>query len=1673
MLKRFSGIFFLIFLFISTGYADQGGKDNFGYMWTNSDGTVSVDYQWIDARDGTGLFTEAAIPPGFTTDTASVDLPFDFVFYGGSFSRAWVSTNGWISFTQPTGADPSYPTNTTIPNGAGPDSMIAVFWDDLILADGDVNPLGNVYYKTVGTAPNRQFVIQWQFREGASNENDITFQVILYEHSNLIKFQYYEIDPDFWTGRAAMATIGIKLNTTIGLEYSFNTLDAVTDLTAILNHNKFVNGASASISPTSVEAGAVQTFNYYITNIDPTDTTGLGKLDSVVIGNPFLSTPDPVITGIKINNQDAFIQMSSAKPTDAGFATWQIVTDSIIVQTSNFDIIDSLKITFLQYMPTAISQDSAYGSSINAVLDSSSQMLTTEGTDWSVDIVANTVSYYTLTPSGADTIVAGDSIAYTITAYDQYGNTVANNDSVTLTAVGSDSAGFSPGPYLFAGSDTIAFRVSDQITGSFTVRADNIDTPSLFVQSDLITVNAAAADSIIKVTSDTTGITAGSSLTLQAKITDAFSNVVGGDSIRFIMRSGNGNFSGLDSIGVTSTPLGIASATFTTGNTAGTNIVTALRVDNRADSVQYSIGAVSGGVSYYSLSPSTGQTIVAGDSVAYTLYAHDQYDNRVATSDSVTLTAVGSSTAGFSPGLFEFGGADSLLFAVSDTTAGSFTVRADNIDNSAITGSSGLITILPGDVTSIIQLSSADSINVGGERLLQYALEDVYGNRLSDSLVTFTRFNGNGLFSNGSSTIDTLTNVSGIAQANYTASDVFSFGSDSIEINYGTLYDTLSLPLRSSLVSYYTLSPSGDNTITAGDSIAYTVTARDQFGNAIGSDGGIIPDAVGSITAGFSPSSYNFNNDSTLQFRVSDFTAGSFTVRVEDNGNSAIIGQSGLIIIDPASVDSLLFTPSGDQITNAGTSIKYVITAIDQFGNFVPNNETIDFTFIGSASATSSPAGPITFNNTDTIIVDITDTETGTFSVSANVQGFPLIDGESGLITVTTASPHHMVKTVGTEDSLTVGETRVLQVQVFDEYDNPIPGRVADSLTVLYTFDEGSGTQVTDVSGNGIPMNLTIENPGSVAWDNSGFLDINNPARISAADQSKVYNSLTSTNEMTVEAWITPSRIGGNSGPARIVTLSSDGSNRNFTLAQEGTNYYVRLRTTSGGDGNGMPDIITPGSLATQDLTHLVFTRDVSGQYYIYVNGNKVVSGNRGGDFSNWDAAYEFGLGAEFDEPLTSRDWWGDLHLVAVYNQALDSLHVVRNYLDGANNSVLFSRISPGDGVFVASDSSAQSSAIDTAGYADANYQASTLTDTGTDVIEASIGDVVSTFTIPLRVDTPSNLVVSDTSGVISSTVNLRVRLEDQYANPITNATINFSESENGSLSSPTATTDASGYAQVVYTLGTDTSANPEQVTVQYIPQGLSQIINVTLLPDTLVSYYTLSPAGDSTIVAGDSIAYVLRAFDQFDNAIANNDSVTLTAVGSTTAGFSPGPYEFNGEDSLLFRVSDSLAGSFTVRADNINNPAISVQSGLVTVSVNTNINIAKVSGDGSGIIAGSDQLLRVRVTDSFANFVSGDSVRFIVRSGGGDFSGLDSIGVITNGSGIAEATLTTGILADSNIVTALRIDDRADSVQFGIGTISGLVSYYTLIPSGADTIVAGDSIAYTLVAHDQQPVTA
>lgn len=184
-----------------------GGPDPFGYTYQNSQSADGPAYAWIDATDGA--------PLNLTDDgEANVTLPFSFTFYGATSTAIQVGNNGGILFNA-TGGDVPFANAdlgaTTLNN------LIVPFWDDI---DDET---GNVYYKTVGAAPNRRFVIAWHNRPHFNNVGSATFEVILYEGTNNLKFQYQDVV----FGNAAYdygasTTVGIRGSGSNYLQYSYN-----------------------------------------------------------------------------------------------------------------------------------------------------------------------------------------------------------------------------------------------------------------------------------------------------------------------------------------------------------------------------------------------------------------------------------------------------------------------------------------------------------------------------------------------------------------------------------------------------------------------------------------------------------------------------------------------------------------------------------------------------------------------------------------------------------------------------------------------------------------------------------------------------------------------------------------------------------------------------------------------------------------------------------------------------------------------------------------------------------------------------------------------------------------------------------------------------------------------------------------------------------------------------------------------------------------------------------------------------------------------------------------------------------------------------------------------------------------------------------------------------------
>ena len=230
----------------------------------------------------------------------------------------------------------------------------------------------------------------------------------------------------------------------------------------------------------------------------------------------------------------------------------------------------------------------------------------------------------------------------------------------------------------------------------------------------------------------------------------------------------------------------------------------------------------------------------------------------------------------------------------------------------------------------------------------------------------------------------------------------------------------------------------------------------------------------------------------------------------------------------------------------------------------------------------------------------------------------------------------------------------------------PTVERVTEGLVVFYPFDEGTGTVVGDQSGVGTPLDLEIQSD-TYEWSSAGLKWQGEGIIVAAGSSSKVRVACQATDEVTVEAWVTPG-LEQQSGPARVVTFSLDTSFRHFTVGQgaivedslSDQGWEARLLTTEK-TGNGHPSLDLPEAPVTLEPMHLMFTRTGAGDEALWIDGTLEGTQQVGGTFENWDAdsGYQFALGNEL---TLERPWVGEYHLVAVYDRALDPSEVQQNF---------------------------------------------------------------------------------------------------------------------------------------------------------------------------------------------------------------------------------------------------------------------------------------------------------------------------------------------------------------------------------------------------------------------------
>ncbi|WMW25156.1 PKD domain-containing protein [Methanolobus sediminis] len=215
--------------------AITGGPDAYGYTFIDSNSENGPTYGWIEISE-TG---NEGIPDTCSVFSKTVDIGFSFNYYGNDYSQFSFSNNGMLFLVDNA---PSnwllYYQNEPITQTPDIDGFIVSFWDNLI----SCNEVSPIYYQTLGTAPNRKFVVEWYDNQKFEcSDSGITFETILYEGSNEILFQYKEVEfgtvygvNNEYADFGASATVGIESpDGTDGLQYSYN-VPAVFNRLAIL-----------------------------------------------------------------------------------------------------------------------------------------------------------------------------------------------------------------------------------------------------------------------------------------------------------------------------------------------------------------------------------------------------------------------------------------------------------------------------------------------------------------------------------------------------------------------------------------------------------------------------------------------------------------------------------------------------------------------------------------------------------------------------------------------------------------------------------------------------------------------------------------------------------------------------------------------------------------------------------------------------------------------------------------------------------------------------------------------------------------------------------------------------------------------------------------------------------------------------------------------------------------------------------------------------------------------------------------------------------------------------------------------------------------------------------------------------------------------------------------------
>jgi hypothetical protein len=146
--------------------------------------------------------------------TASITNPFSWIYDNQAVTSMSINTNGTIGIDQSAYCCQytDYLGTTSYPSEIDPYQV------DMYVNSTSSSPAGGLFYQTQGSAPSRKLVVEWAgIRAYSGNSTYSSFQVIIYEGTNMIEFLYK--DKNFLFNNSSTAGIGLNGRTTPTFAY--------------------------------------------------------------------------------------------------------------------------------------------------------------------------------------------------------------------------------------------------------------------------------------------------------------------------------------------------------------------------------------------------------------------------------------------------------------------------------------------------------------------------------------------------------------------------------------------------------------------------------------------------------------------------------------------------------------------------------------------------------------------------------------------------------------------------------------------------------------------------------------------------------------------------------------------------------------------------------------------------------------------------------------------------------------------------------------------------------------------------------------------------------------------------------------------------------------------------------------------------------------------------------------------------------------------------------------------------------------------------------------------------------------------------------------------------------------------------------------------------------------